>query len=178
MVPLGGLLISGVCGLIGTIGMLLIVAILIRGAVVAANKCIGPSDRPQYLDEEDEEDWDAYDQPARRGRSAIPVPGVGKGMIIALIVFVVVFVFGIIITFVDEEIRGGGRPGGLNLEVELLCGCFGLIAGFLICTAIFAILLPTSFGRACLVTLFICLIALAIVGVVGLLLFAIGMVAL
>lgn len=163
---------------------LLIVSAVLRAAVWIANKCVaGSGGGRSYYDEDDWDDWDAYDRPARRrrrGSDGIPEPGLFKGMGIALLVFIAQTVIGFVLALVlvGGMNAGGGNPfaprGGADPVMQLLVNGVSIVTGFLIWSGLLTALLPTSFPRAMLVTLFLYLILFAIGIVVFGALFVVG----
>jgi hypothetical protein len=97
----------------------------------------------------------------------VPEPEIPKAMGIVLVAglanAVAKFCIGVAVV--------GGAAGGMGREgragAELLTDLISIPINFLIGSAILAAMLPTSFGKACLVTLIQFLIVLAIVVVVG-----------
>lgn len=139
---------------------LLIGAVILRAAVHFANKCL-----PSPVERDYDEDWDDYDRPRRRARSAIPDPALGKAMGIVFVRFIVGFVISFVIGFfIGAGMAGMGRVGGGRPDpgIQLVATLIQLPIGFLINASILMPMLPTTFPRACLVVLFEYLIALAI----------------
>jgi hypothetical protein len=103
-----------------------------------------------------------------RGRTAspgkIPEPTIGQAMMIVLIAGIVNAVAGFGVGVVI-----GIAGAGANMDpdmIQIVAQLVGLPVGFLIMSGMLTALLPTSFGRACLVTLFQYLIVIAIAVVV------------
>lgn len=191
-----GLLVGCVCGIFALLVILLIYSVLLRLAVFVANKCLGDSGGGSRRRDDYEDDWDDYDRPARRRGPAIPEPDLGKGMGIAFVViiiqFVIVFALALVIGVGMGAAGGGGGGGGfggggaknnpfgpqpgVDPTAQLLLNCFSVILGFLIWSGILTAMLPTSFGRAALVTLFLhiflfvlwLLVFVGVVAIVGL----------
>lgn len=151
---------------------LLIGAAILRGGVYFANKCLPRRDE-RYDDDYD--DWDDYDDRPRRRRRlsapGIPEPGLGKAMAIVLIRAVIGFVIGIVIGavmgvgMVAMNGGAGGAGGGMGQPdpaLQLLASLIQLPIGFLVNAGVLTGMLPTSFGRACLVVLFEYIISIAI----------------
>jgi hypothetical protein len=162
--------------LFGIFVVFFLVAVILRAAVWMTNTCTGASSRPAPIDDDEEEDWDAYDRPRRPpSQTAIPEPGVFKGMAITLVVLAVDFIVFVILGVVLEAV-GGGRGGfgrrGRDPGFEFLGWVCSITLGFVVWAGLLSGLLPTSFGRACLVTLFVYLIFFAIFLVVGVILVA------
>lgn len=176
--------------LVGVFVFLLIVAVLVRLAVWISNKCLGGSGgsgnsgrRSSYEDEWDNDD-DYYDRPARRrSGSAIPEPGLFKAMGIALLWFIVLVVVSLVVNVALGVGANGGRggqgnpfgpgAGGRDPILALGASCFQLVFGFLVFAGLFTVLLPTTFPRALLVTVFFYLeyIALIILVVIAVFVF-------
>ena len=182
-----GILVGCFCVLLVLFVMLLIVGVLVRLAVWIANKCLGGSSnsgrRSSYEDEWDNDD-DYYDRPARRrSGSAIPEPGLFKAMGIAFLWVIVSVVVSLIINEafgvgVNAGRGGQGNPfgpgaGGRDPILALGASCFQLVFGFLVFAGLFTLLLPTTFPRALLVTVFFYLeyIALIILVVIAVFVF-------
>lgn len=170
-----GILLGSFCVLLVLFVMLLIVAVLVRLATWIANKCLGGSSnsgrRSSYEDEWDNDD-DDYDRPARRrSGSGIPEPGLFKAMGIAVLWFIVMVIFGVVMNLAlgigmnpggggNNPFRGGrNNPfrggGGGDPAIVMAAGCFQHILGFLVWSGMFTLLLPTTFPRALLVTVFL-----------------------
>lgn len=127
---------------------------------------------------------DDYDRPARRrSGSAIPEPGLFKAMGIAFLWVIVSVVVSLIINEafgvgVNAGRGGQGNPfgpgaGGRDPILALGASCFQLVFGFLVFAGLFTLLLPTTFPRALLVTVFFYLeyIALIILVVIAVFVF-------
>lgn len=144
---------------------LLIGALILRGGVWLANKCL-PQPGRRYYDEDDDydDDWDDdYDRPRirrgrRGGRTAIPEPPLGKAMGVVFVRFIIGFIVSIPISLALRGVAGG-RP---DASAQIVASLIQLPIGFLINAGVLTPMLPTTFPRACLVVLFEYLIALAI----------------
>jgi hypothetical protein len=144
---------------------LLIGAVILRGGVSYANKCL-PSERDRYYDD----DWDDYDRPKRRrrgGSAAIPEPGVGKAMGIVFVNFIIGFIISIPISIALGVGMGAGGAGKDDPAMSLIASLIQMPIGFLVAAGVRTMMLPTSFPRACLVVLFEYLIVLAICVIIG-----------
>lgn len=138
--------------------ILLIGAAILRGAVSLANKTVGGAEpRPYYGDDDD---WDDYPLARKRGLASsekIPVPTLGWGMLI----LIVVLIASAVVNFgVSAAIGIGVAANAVGFR-----GAFqviGLPIGFLVLATMLTMMLPTSFGRGCLVSLFYYLICIAI----------------
>jgi hypothetical protein len=169
-VPVNGGAVGGILCvlLIGLPIGLLIGAVILRGGVSFANKCLPKeSERDdRYWDDEDEdEDEDEDDRPRRsrrRAKAAIPEPGVGKAMGIVLVGAIVGFIISIPINLVLGVGLGGPNGGNQDQAMSILASLIQLPIGFLVNAGIRTGMLPTTFGRACLVVVFEYLIAIAI----------------
>ncbi len=184
-----GALFGCVCVLFGAFIGLLILSVIIRAAVWIANKCVGGSGGGRSYYEED--DWDDYDRPRRRrrGNNLIPEPELFKGMGIGLVVCIAQFAVSFVIALAlvggmgAMGGGGGGNPfggrggGGADPVMQLLANGISFVTGFLIWSGILTAMLPTSFPRAALVTVFIylILIAIGIIIVVGVAVLGVGM---
>lgn len=180
-----GLLFGCVCLIFGLLLALLIYSVLLRFAVFIANKCLGDSGGGSGRRNDYEDDWDDYDRPRRRG-PAIPEPDLGKGMGISFVVLIIQFVIGFALALVvgvgmGAAGGGGGFGGGAGKNpfgpqpgadptAQLLLNCFSAVIGFVVWCGVLTLMLPTSFGRAALVTLFLYLmlitIGVVIVGII------------
>jgi hypothetical protein len=143
--------------------LLAIISVVMRFAVVLANKCLGGS-APRY-DDYDDDDWDSYERPARRDRrsAAIPEPNFLKGMGIAFVAYIVNFIVNVGLALalgvgIAGLARGGGVRGGADPGLMILFQVVNLAVSFLVWSGILAAMLPTTFGRAALVTLFMAII--------------------
>lgn len=165
--PDGAFILGMICGGIFVfIIVLMIVSVIMRFAVVLANKCFGGSASSTYSD-----DWDDWDDAPRsyRGRrqnALIPEPSFGKGMGIAFVAYIVNFVvnfaIGIAFGVGMQGMARGGMRGGADPALFILVQGMSMVVSFLIWSGILTAMLPTSFGRAALVTLFMALIGIAI----------------
>ncbi|MFM8271062.1 MAG: hypothetical protein ACKODX_01890 [Gemmata sp.] len=164
------------CIVLSLLIVLGVYAIVLRTAVWISNKCLNGSGDERSRDWDDEDDYD-FDRPRLRRASAIPEPNIGKGMGIAFVVVILSFLIFLGTQLATGAAGRGGNPfgpgnnpfrggGGGNAGLALAGSCFQLIAGFFIWTCALALLLPTSFPRAALVTLFLHLGLLAIGGVI------------
>lgn len=198
-----GVLIGCACVLFAVFIGLMIVSVIIRAAVWVANKCLGETggggyqrrSRDDYYDDDDDyyDDDDDYDDrprrrpPPRRRGSAIPEPELFKGMGIGFLVWICQVVVSLVFAFLlvgAGGMGGGGFGGGQNNPfgaqpgvdpvLQIMSSCVQLVIGFLIWSGILSLMLPTSFGRAALVTVFIYLILFAIGIIILMAAFAIG----
>jgi hypothetical protein len=139
---------------------LLIGALILRGGVYFANKCIPKESEPDY-DDRDDRDEEDRPRPRRRRGAAIPMPGIGWAMLI-------VFLNGIVSTIITTpiDLALGLKPFDFEAEddpaIVLLSMAIELPIGFLLAAGFRTLMLPTSFGRACLVVLFEYLIGIVI----------------
>jgi len=155
--------------LVGGFIALLIGAVILRGAVSIANMCLGDQRAASYDDGDGwgDEDDDDDDAPRRRSRKrrptkAIPEPGVGQAM---LIIFVLLIVSGVV-RYAMGEMMGAVAVNvrGFQDIAVLLLVIF--MVQFFIMSTMLSVMLPTTFGRACLVSIFYILIWIAICVVV------------
>lgn len=176
---------------------LLIAAVIFRGAVSLTNMCVGGGQAPPADPYEDEYESD-YRRP-RYGRykadTGVPMPSIGQAMLIVFLSGVANFVIQLVIVFGVMAVMGGPAPNpqagfGANQQVgfgargaggngaEIVANLISLPTTFFVASLISSGMLPTSFGRACLVTLFQYLIVFAIViGIVILVVVVVGGVA-
>lgn len=138
--------------------VLLLGAVILRGGVSFANKCLP---KESEWDDEDDWDWDGYDRPRRPAPKRIPEPGLGKAMGIVFVSLVAQLVavvpFFLMGDMIDDE------P-----ELALLALLVALPLWFFISAGLRAAMLPVAFGRACLVVLFEALIGIVVGIAVGL----------
>jgi hypothetical protein len=158
---------------------LLIGAAILRGAIGLANKVVGSaSTRSSYdFDDDDEDDWDDVPRRRRKHRRAspaIPEPPILTAMGIILVIGIVNFLAGIPIRMMFG-LDPVGRDGPEDAQKVLVAAIVSLPVGFLIMAAMLQMMLPTTFPRACLVVLFEYLIVLAIVLVITVPLFVLGL---
>lgn len=137
---------------------LLIGAAILRGAISLANMCIGGE---SYESRSSYDDDDLDYRPRRSASSSkVPEPSLGQAMMIILVTAIVNAVVGFGVGIVV-----GVAGAGANMDqqsIQIIAQLIGLPVGFLIMSGMLTALLPTSFGRACLVTLFYYLICIAI----------------
>ena len=141
---------------------LLISATILRGAIALANKRLGPPPESVYIPA-DEDDWGDYPIPgqAEPRASVIPTPSAGGRMFTILVIVIVnaAVTFVIRMAVAEDAAVRNGRGADLS---ELLT----LPVGFVLTAGLLAAMLPTTFGRGCLVTLFYFLICVAIAAVI------------
>lgn len=161
----GGLGFVCVGALIGlTIGVL-IGALILRAAVWCTNKCL-PQPQPHYRDDDydDRDDDDDFDRPVRRrprrATTAIPEPDFGRACLIVFVNFIIQLGIGFVLGFM-------AGAAGVGLDGIQVIQILSYVIGFFISAAVCTAMLPTSFGRACLVVLFQYLIAIVIVIIVA-----------
>ncbi|QJW97129.1 hypothetical protein [Frigoriglobus tundricola] len=142
---------------------LLLAAVILRGGVSLANKCLPRLSERTTGDWDEDEDEDDYERPVRRRAAAlIPEPGVGKAMGIVFTNFIIGVIASIPISVAMGVGLGNMNGGQGDPVMSLLASLVQLPIGFLIAAGIRAGMLPTSFARACLVVLFEYLIVLVI----------------
>jgi hypothetical protein len=173
-----------VCGCVGALAVLLVTAGLLRLAVSATNKLLGPgkakapspSRASGAIPEWDWDDWD--DEPLEpvkpwRGQGVIPEPGTFKCMAI-MFATALVFVGGCVATgIVLEEVVG------LRMwreESKLLVTILNLPVAFGTLTLLLTGTLPTNFWRAGLVAFVFGLVLLAFLLFIGAIVFVVGVV--
>ncbi|MBM3980288.1 MAG: hypothetical protein FJ304_08380 [Planctomycetes bacterium] len=155
--------------LVGLIG-----SVIIRGGVSFANKCLpkpdprGPrvtrydDDDDEFGDEYDYDDWAEYDRPKGRRKpppGAIPEPGLGHAMGITYVLAIAQAIVSFVAQAVARDID--------DLAPAVMLIAIAIALQFVISAGIHAGMLPTAFGRACLVVVFECLIVVVIVIAVG-----------
>lgn len=142
-------------------------AVVFRTAVTLTNRFLGAHSGSEVNPDEDElDEWIGYRQIKQR-KEGITEPGLGKGMVCVLVLAVVGFVVGYLMRFVFEVgpfDNDSYRDSGLVLLAHL----FGACLSFPLSAWALASILPTKFGRACVVLLLNYAIILAIAtGVMG-----------
>jgi len=155
---------------------LLIGAVILRGAVSITNSVLGSSGSRRYDYYDDDDDDEYYPTPRRRSRSggAVPSPSIGKGMLIGFIILIVQSVLGFMINFVFG--RGVAAANANAMGAAIMSQLISIPVCFLVVATLLSALLPTTFGKACLVALFYILIVIAIAAVIfGTLFFMWGM---
>jgi hypothetical protein len=144
-------------------GLLVGGAVILRAAVTLSNRFLGASPASETdSDDEELDEWIGYRHIKRRVQ-AIPEPGLGKGMFCVFVLAVVGFLTGLLMSFlfgVGPFDDGRFVGGGLMLASLI----FGLGIGFPVSAWVLSGILPTKFGRACLVLLLNYAILLLIVG--------------
>lgn len=153
---------------------LLIGALILRGAASLANRCVGSADRPYYGDDEDWEDYPRSRKKRHRRFAGIPEPEIGRGMLIMLVIFIVnaAVSYGIRQVVGPVVVNAGAGPFPRG---QVLSQLFGLPIGFLVLSSMLTVMLPTSFPRACLVSLFYYVICILIAVAIFVPLFALGL---
>jgi ABC-type antimicrobial peptide transport system permease subunit len=151
-------------GLVIGLGIyILIGALVLRAACWISNKCL-PQPQPRYDDDDDYDDRDRDDdyddRPVRRRRgraplTAIPEPNFGKACGIVAVNVLIQMAIGFVLGMMMGA--GGLRGGGIG-AAQVLNVVIGFFITAMLCTA----MLPTTFGKACLVSLFNFLIWLLI----------------
>jgi hypothetical protein len=156
----------------------LIGTVILRAAVSLANKTTGAKRESAYTGDDD--DWSDY--PVRGARTEatalIPVPSVGRGMWIMLVIFIV----NVIVSFAFQLVFGAGpfaawfapRRGDFD-DDSWISNLIQLPASFLLMSLMLSAMLPTRFGRGCLVAFFYFLICVGILFVVAAPLLALGL---
>lgn len=157
------------CGILVAIPIgFLIGSLILRAAVWISNKILGP--RQESFDEDEYEDEEEYTGSRRR---SIPQPTIGQGMMVVLLYAIINFGAQMM---VKAAMIGAAAPALVRGGVEILAALIGMPISFLVMAWMCTALLPTSFGRACLVVLFYFLICttLATVIVVGLIMLGVA----
>jgi hypothetical protein len=148
-----------VCSLIVIAGLLVFGAIVLRVAISLSNKCLGASPGGNYYPEDEElDEWIGYRQIKRpTPKVEIPTVGIGKGMISTFLLAAFGFLPGI-------PMRYHFDTGYYRHDFVVPSYILGLAFGFPISALVLAGLLPTKFGRACLVLLMAYLIIFGLIG--------------
>jgi hypothetical protein len=144
-------------------GLLVGGAVIFRAAVTLSNKILGAS-AVSKTDSDDEEldEWIGYRQIKQRVQ-AIPEPGLGGGMFCVVMLIVVGVLTGLLMSFLFGvgPFNDGRFVGGGLVLASLI---FGLGIGFPVSAWVLSGILPTTFGRACLVLVLNYAIIILIVG--------------
>jgi hypothetical protein len=152
----GGMLGGLLCGLV--IALLvgtLIGAVFLRAAIALFNKMAGASGPP----------------------AGVPEPPFGRAMGITFVTSLVNWVVGFVIGLATGAGAQAAGPDGAK-GVNLLAQAASVPAGLLVMALMLTALLPTSFGKAVLVTLLYLVIVALVVGVIVGVLVAVGLFAL
>jgi hypothetical protein len=175
--------------LIGTV----IGAVILRAAIALYNKMAGASSPPRGrrpearpaaregdegimagkappqagdTDEDlEEEELAAWDDRYRRMSAGVPEPTFSRAMGITFVTALVQAIAGFSVGFATQGAAAAGGQGQ-GLGPQILAMLISLPMGFLIMAAMLTAMLPTTFGRACIVTLLTYVIAVAIYVVV------------
>ena len=145
----GGAIAGIICaGVAAFVVCLLVGAVVLRAACALFNKLAGQDKR-------------------------VPEPGFGKAMGIVVVTLIVNVVVGGVLGLL---LAGGGAAAGADQRsMQLLINVISIPIGFLTMAGMLTVMLPTSFGRALLVTLAQYAIMFAIFLVVGLVVFAVAL---
>lgn len=123
--------------------------VLVRGAVGIANRILGVSSvRRRERDDEELDEWIGY-RMIKREVEPIPEPGAGKGMLMVLLIVAIDFLTGLLLRRMFG-VGFGRRYGGEDVAAEFIHLIGAVIAIPIVGWALSAVL-PTRFGRACLV---------------------------
>jgi hypothetical protein len=161
-----GVLVYLLAWLAAVLLALLVGAALLRAAVAAANRTVGPVRRAEPIGW----DWDADEEdedPVRPAEVAIPEPGLSTGMLILFLVGLAVLTTAFLLDSPARRALGLTRRDAEALALVLVPGVW-----FLTLAGTTAAILPTAFRRAALVALYFSLILVAIGAVVYVLLAA------
>jgi hypothetical protein len=128
---------------------------LIRAAVWLANAAIGgasPSEAGYYEPRGYAVDWQGRPQPHR----AVPMPPLGKAMAIAFAVGVANFLSIVALGLMFGAASAAGITPAIQSRLaaspaDQVRGLIAIAVSFLVQAGMLSLLLPTSFGRACLV---------------------------
>lgn len=146
-----------ICGLFVIVGLLVFGSIILRAAISLSNKCLGASPAGNYYPEDEElDEWIGYRQ-IKRPTVGIPTVGIGKGMVSSFLLAVFGFLPGIPMRFLFDV---GYHRHDNDVPAHILA----LVFSFPISALVLAGLLPTKFGRACLVLLMAYLIIFGLIG--------------
>jgi hypothetical protein len=146
-----------VCGLFVIAGLLVFEAIILRVAVSLSNKCLGASPGENYYPEDDElDEWIGYRQ-IKRPTVGIPTVGIGNGMVSSFLLTVIGLLPGFPMRYLFDV-------GYYRHDFDVPAHILGLALSFPISALVLAGLLPTKFGRACLVLLMAYLILFGLIG--------------
>lgn len=142
--------------------VILVGALVVRTAVWLANQSLRAYTKPARVsDAEDAEDEFAGLYAERVRITAIRPLNFGHALGFSFVVRLVQVCGAVVHVFFDKHARLRGLDG-------LALGGFLALVSFLVAAGVCAILLPTSFGRGCLVALFDLLISAAIVAAIAL----------
>lgn len=136
----------------GFLVLLLVGSLALRASVAIANRLVGPTKPEAPEDEFEEWDWDGEldDERARRTpKAAIPEPGFGKGMMVASTVAVLTALFGVLVALALEAVDADLNH---DEEVAVALTVFTLPFSFFGAALVLMPMLPTTFGRAALVS--------------------------
>ncbi len=134
----------------GAFVILFVAAIVLRLAVIIANKVIGPVRKTEPIGWDWDADEDKEDEFPMDAEPAIPKPSVWSGMRIVFLVLLIQ----ILLRFVlDSAFRGPDQWGGILLLAVMT---------FAALTVFTAWLLPTTMKRAALVSLFAILLCIVV----------------
>lgn len=141
---------------------LLLGAVLLRTGIALANLCLGGG-AASAPPPDDDYSYEDYRRPRGRGdRTApgVPAPGIGRCMVIVLVVWLANVGGGIFLGLM--MLAAGGAAAAKDPNNELVMNLVSLPIGFVITSLVQSGMLPTSFGRACLVTVFEYVISFAL----------------
>ncbi|MBN9117644.1 MAG: hypothetical protein J0I06_00480 [Planctomycetes bacterium] len=171
-----GIALVGVICVCGTVVSVLMVASgLLRLAISAANKILGPKAKtqPSGIPEWDWDDWDdEYARPARPWQAGRVIPEAGTlKCMAALLLTALVFGLGFVLTGFAAQDMGFRMH---REETKLAVAVLNLPVAALTLTMLLVGLLPTRFWRAAMVTFVYGLLGLAFVLFVGVIVFAVS----
>jgi magnesium-transporting ATPase (P-type) len=151
---------------LGFVVALLLGSVMLRTAVRIANRSIGPL-KAKRADSFPDWDWDGdlEDEEPRHPQKAIPEPGLGKGMMIASTLGVVTVFIGIALAVFADTVAEDLFEGDEDTQIALLA-MFTLPLAFVSSTLLLAVMLPTTFWRAALVSFVTHVFALILFAVV------------
>ena len=134
---------------------------------------------PAYI-VEDDNDWSDYPLAGRTESPtvAIPRPGTGRGMWMILVIVAVNAIIGFAIQMAvgDRPFARNHRHRGALGDPELFAQWLMVPISFLVMAGLLAAMLPTRFGRGCLVALYCFLICIGVAIGLAVPVFALGFV--
>lgn len=146
------------------VALLVFGALLFRISITLANWFLGTTPaKPGRFDDEELDEWIGYRQlknPTTRGEEGIPETNLGKGMLCVFLILLFELLPGIPMQY----LCGAHDGDSSDREEMVFAHLLGMIIGFLPTAWVVATILPTRFGRACLVLVlnYLILMALAV----------------
>lgn len=164
---------------VGLLLYLALAAAFLRAAVTLANICLGAPSASTAGENDDDTDDEGHDEDEEAGEAAdqnssqpdqttsgVPMPGLGRAALVALVTVLANSALAVVFGFSMGlfTTRRGGTPRADDGFARVMLPLISLVVGFFASAAVRSGLLPTSFERASLVTLFEYLMGLAAVG--------------